>query len=109
MLKNLNPLKKLLDQKNLFPATEKLFDWSDMIKKIQKQQSLCFNRVAGRRPTNLLKKEILAQVFSCEFCETSKNTFFTEHLWATASACLGFPHEIRRGFDMGFEFFYMRL
>ena len=26
-----------------------------------------------------------AQVFSCEFCEISKNTFFTEHLWATAS------------------------
>ena len=27
----------------------------------------------------------LAQVFSCEFCEISKNTFFTEHLWMTAS------------------------
>ena len=26
----------------------------------------------------------LAQVFSCEFCEISKNTFFTEHLGATA-------------------------
>ena len=26
----------------------------------------------------------MAQVFSCEFCEISKNTFFTEHLWATA-------------------------
>ena len=25
-------------------------------------------------------------MFSCEFCKTSKNTFFTEHLWATASA-----------------------
>ena len=24
-------------------------------------------------------------LFSCEFCEISKNTFFTEHLWATAS------------------------
>ena len=24
-------------------------------------------------------------MFSCEFCEISKNTFFTEHLWATAS------------------------
>ena len=24
-------------------------------------------------------KEILAQVFSCEFCEISKNNFFTEH------------------------------
>ena len=27
------------------------------------------------------KKETLAQVFSCEFCEISKNTFFTKHLW----------------------------
>ena len=25
---------------------------------------------------NFIKKEILAQVFSCEFCEISKNTFF---------------------------------
>ena len=24
-------------------------------------------------------------LFSCEFCEISKNTFFTEHLWTTAS------------------------
>ena len=28
---------------------------------------------------NFTKKETLAQVFSCEFCEISKNTFFTEH------------------------------
>ena len=34
---------------------------------------------------NFIKKETLAQVFSCEFCETSKNTFFTEHLWTTVS------------------------
>ena len=35
-------------------------------------QSLFFN----------IKKESLAQVFFCEFCEISKNTFFlTEHLW----------------------------
>ena len=26
------------------------------------------------------KKETLAQVFSCEFCEISKNNLFTEHL-----------------------------
>ena len=26
------------------------------------------------------KKETLTQVFPCEFCEISKNTFFTEHL-----------------------------
>ena len=24
-------------------------------------------------------------MFSCEFCEISKNTFFTEHLWTTTS------------------------
>ena len=24
-------------------------------------------------------------MFSCEFCEIFKNTFFTEHLWTTAS------------------------
>ena len=50
-------------------------------------QSLFFNKVAGLRPEacNFIKKETLAQVFSCEFCEISKNTFFTEHLWTTAS------------------------
>ena len=37
------------------------------------------------RPATLLKKETLAQVFSCEFCKISKNTFFTENLWTTAS------------------------
>ena len=35
---------------------------------------------------NFVKKETLAQVLSYEFCEISKNTFFTEYLWATASA-----------------------
>ena len=30
--------------------------------------------------------ETLAQVFSCEFYEIFQNTFFTEHLWETASA-----------------------
>ena len=34
---------------------------------------------------NFIKKEALAQVLSCEFCEISESTFFTEHLWATAS------------------------
>ena len=29
---------------------------------------------------NFIKKETLAQAFSCEFCEISKNTFFIEHL-----------------------------
>ena len=34
---------------------------------------------------NFIKKETLAQVFSWEFCEISKNTFFIEHLRANAS------------------------
>ena len=28
-------------------------------------------------------KETLTQLFSCEFCKISKNTFFTENLWTT--------------------------
>ena len=43
-------------------------------------QSLFFNKAC-----NFIKKETLAQVFSCEFCKNSRNTFFTEHLWATDS------------------------
>ena len=34
---------------------------------------------------SFIKKETLTQVFSYEFCEISKNNFFTEHLRATAS------------------------
>ena len=34
---------------------------------------------------NFIKKETLAQLFSYEFGEISKNTFFTEHLLTTAS------------------------
>ena len=34
---------------------------------------------------NFIEKETLAQMFSCEFCEISKNNFFTEHFWTTAS------------------------
>ena len=40
-------------------------------------QSVFFKKIAGLRT--------LAQVFSCEFCEIFKNTFFAEHLQATAS------------------------
>ena len=37
-------------------------------------QSVFFNKVAGLRPATLFKKT-LAQVFSCEFSEISKNNF----------------------------------
>ena len=43
-------------------------------------------------PCNFIKKEALAQVFSCEFCEIFKNTFFTEHPQTTAFS----PQNARR-------------
>ena len=46
-----------------------------------------FNKVAGAA-CNFIKKETLAQVFFCEFCEICKNTFFTEHSWGAASSNL---------------------
>ena len=50
--------------------------------------SLFFNKVTGLRFATLLKKETLAQVFSCEFCEIFKNAFFAKHLRMTASDIL---------------------
>ena len=35
-----------------------------------------------------IKREALAQVFSCEFCGISKNTFLAKHLWEAASVNL---------------------
>ena len=50
-------------------------------------QSLSFNKVAGA--CSCFKKETLAQVFSCKFCEICKNTFYTEHVWAIAFGVWG--------------------
>ena len=62
------------------------------------RHSLFFNKVAGlyslKTSENLtgfrgmhatFQKETLAQEFSSELCEISKNTFFKEHLWTTVS------------------------
>ena len=48
-----------------------------------------FEKFTGKHASacDFIKEEILAQVFSCEFCEVFlQNTFFTEHLRATASS-----------------------
>ena len=47
--------------------------------------SLFLNKVA--EACNCMKKETLAQVFSCEFCEISKNTFFYRLPLVAASGC----------------------
>ena len=39
-------------------------------------------------PATLCKKETLAQVFFCEFCEISKNTLFYRTSLVAASVCL---------------------
>ena len=43
---------------------------------------------------NFIKKETMVLVFSYEFCEIFKNTFFTEHLRATASMWIIPDHKI---------------
>ena len=55
-------------------------------------QSPSFNKVAALRSQvcNFIKKETLAQEFSCAFCEIFKNIFFTEHLWVTGRLLLYF-------------------
>ena len=39
-----------------------------------------FTKFTGKHLCQIIKKETLAQVFSCEFCEIFKNTIFIEHL-----------------------------
>ena len=43
------------------------------------RQSLFFNKIACLRFATLLTKR-LAQMFSCEFCEVSENTFFAKQV-----------------------------
>ena len=47
------------------------------------QENTCA-RVSSRLDT-FIKKETLAKVFSCDFCEIFKNIFSIENLWPTAS------------------------
>ena len=60
---------------------------TNVILPVQRCSNRCFKKFCKtHRKTTL--KETLVQVFSCEFYEISKNTFFTEHPWTTASALL---------------------
>ena len=65
------------------------------------QENTCarvfFNKVAGDA-CNFIEKETLAQLFSCEFCEISKNNFFTEHLHTSASKDTGIT-SVRKIFE----------
>ena len=52
-------------------------------------QGLFFNKVTSLRLATLLKKRIWHRCFPVHFPvhTISKNTFFIEHLWTTASVC----------------------
>ena len=54
-------------------------------------------------PCNFIKKETLAQVFSCEFCEISKNTLFTEHLRTTTSFSFITQINLKATFHLSFS------
>ena len=77
------PLKLSQNSQENTCATVPLFEWSCSVK-------------AG----NFIKKETLVRVFSCEFCEISKNNFLQDHLWTTASRHLknDIYSEVRRWF-----------
>ena len=46
-----------------------------------------FKQTFSSQASNFIKKETPTQVFFCEFYKIFKNTFFTEHLRATAFEC----------------------
>ena len=48
----------------------------------------------------ILLEKRLWHLFSCEFCEISKNAFLTEHLWATASEHFLFFYYCQRRFKL---------
>ena len=57
---------------------------------------------------NFIKKQTLAKVFSCEFYEIFKNTFFTEHLPVTAPGAIN-VHGNFNCFYMVFYMFFMAI
>ena len=48
--------------------------WFEVLRRIECKNYLEENKVK-RKACNFIKKEALAQMFSCEFCEISKSTF----------------------------------
>ena len=59
---------------------------------IFKEKHLCwglfFIEVAGLQASNCIKNGASTQIFSCEYREIYKNTYFEEHLGMAASAFL---------------------
>ena len=76
---SLNGLTKVAVQD--CPQKRKTIFKKSSVRSSHLRQGLYFNNTC-----NFIGKASLLQVFSCEFCLISKNTFFTGHLPLTASA-----------------------
>ena len=66
-------------------------------------QRLFSDKVAGLA-CNLIKKESLAQVFSCQFCEISKNTVFSGTPQVAAPKIIAFKKIMERLTNFTFSF-----
>ena len=64
-----------------------------LIRKIQWQKQSCRAELFCKKACNFIKKETLAQVFSCECCEISKSTYFHRAPLAAASSMTKFNQE----------------
>ena len=75
---------------NLSASKTKLLRCKDVMVSINIKSShqRCSIKKAFLEASNFIRKETLAQEFSCEFCGVFKDTFFTEHFRATASLVL---------------------
>ena len=72
-----NPRKAVMRRLNFFlnPYSETL-TYSKYRSNHQEVFAPVFTPVSEFRVCNFIKTETLEQVFSCEFCESFKNTFF---------------------------------
>ena len=66
------------------------FSWKKYLlpRKSRSSQRRCSVKEGMQRP---------AQVFSCEYCEIFKNTYFEKHLWTAASENQGFSDKFTEG------------
>ena len=57
---------------------------------VKKVKYLC-QSLLFKKGCNFIKKETLAQVFSCKFCEISKNTYLQNISWRLTASCFDLP------------------
>ena len=66
---------------------------------------MCQSHLRRAQACNFIKKETLAQVFSCQFCENFKNTFFCRTPPVAASEILT-THKMEVPVSVSLQFSY---